>query len=277
VGARPPGSALDPWARGREARYLRVGTDFAHDRAVTTISPYLRAALFGAGLLLAACEVGPDVAGGDDVAEPDAGVDAAPASYSLTVTPTATTQLGTVTMLTVDLSSSHFTGPVALTASGAPASWQVAITPSSVDLTDGQTTTATVKITIPSNGDGAPTGQALTITGTGDPGTRTAMSSVTVENVYVLGIGTPGAGGQHFSGMAGGQIRMKQGAKLRIPNTDAVPHRVHSDGGVPGFPHQPASMAAGAAYEVTLGATGTDTFYCHDHGQGTGIVRLTVE
>ena len=78
-------------------------------------------------------------------------------------------------------------------------------------------------------------------------------------------------------GPAGGQIRMKRGALLRVANTDGVAHRIHSDGDVPGFPHQPASMAAGATYDVTLGATGTDMFYCHDHGQGTGAVRLTVE
>ncbi len=226
-------------------------------------------------VLGAACEVGPDGALVDDPV--DASVDATPADYALTVTPTAAGALGEVVTLTVDVSSSHFAGEVDLTASGAPASWAVVIAPPTVTLTDGGSARATVTLTIPSNGDGAPAGQAVTITGAGAPGPRTATSTVAVANVYTVAIGTPGAAGQHFGTMAGGQIRMKHGALLRVANTDGVAHRIHSDGDVPGFPHQPASMAAGATYDVTLGATGTDMFYCHDHGQGTGAVRLTVE
>ena len=239
-----------------------MSSTIARTTAVATV-------VAGLGLLLAACEVG--------AVGPYAGLDAAPADYALQVTPTGSGGLGTVIELTVDLTSSHFSGPVTVAATGAPANWTVAITPASVDLTDGGTGRATIKLTVPPNGDGAPGGQAINVVGTAAPGQRTATSTVTVENVYTLAIGTPGAQGQHFGTMAGGQLRMKRGAKLRIPNTDAIAHRIHSDAGVSGFPHQAASMAAGAAYEVTLSSTGSDLFYCHDHGQGTGQVRLTVD
>ncbi len=247
-------------------------------RRLSSFVPVVRAAvLVGLGFGLAACDVGEVAPGGDPGTAPDAGVDAAAADFGLTVSPGAGTSLGTTVELTVDLTSRHFAGPVALTASGAPASWTVAILPPTVTLDDGGTASATVRITIPTNGDGAPAGLPVTILGQGAPGARAATAMVTVANVYTLAIGTPGASGQHFGMMAGGQLRMRRGARLRIPNTDSIAHRIHSDAGVDGFPHQAASMAAGAAYEVTLGATGSDLFYCHDHGQGTGAVRLTVE
>ncbi len=238
----------------------------------------VRFALLASILVATGCEVGPQGGGGDDGDDmPDASVDAPAPSYAMTVTPTVVTQLGTVATLMVDITASNFSGPVTLSASGAPASWQVAITPATVDAVADQPVTAEVRITIPSNGDAAPTGQMVTINGASSAGARTAAASVTVENVLVVGLGTPGTAGRHFGTMAGGQIRMKQGAKLRLPNTDTVPHRIHSGGDIPGVPHQAASMPGGGMYEVTLNATGSDIFYCHDHGHGTGEVRLTVE
>ena len=77
--------------------------------------------------------------------------------------------------------------------------------------------------------------------------------------------------------MRGTTVRLKAGTRLHIRNTDTIAHRIHSDAALPGFPHQPASMGPGGMYEVTLASTGSDLFYCHDHGQGTGQVRLTVE
>ncbi|HVV85716.1 MAG TPA: hypothetical protein VHE35_21805 [Kofleriaceae bacterium] len=231
---------------------------------------------------LAACDVGMvppggDPGTGDDDSSNVPSVDAAPPDYTVAVTPAASTTLGTSVDLMIDVEGSHWSGPVALAADGAPASWTVAIDPPTVDAADGVPVHATVHVTIPTNGDGAPSGQALTIHASGDPGVRAASSTVTVDNVYILAIGTPGASGQHFGALAGGQLRMKRGARLRITNTDAIPHRIHSDAGVDGFAHQDSSMPSGQAYEVTLQSTGSDLFYCHDHGQGTGEVRLTVQ
>lgn len=252
----------------------RCGMPFAVGRHVPTSRLSVSTAFL---LAVAACDVGAVGPAPGDSPDAAPAVDAPPPSYRLAVTGAPAGQLGQSLTLTADVTGEHFAGPVALTVSGAPASWTVTVEPSTVTVADGQTAHATITIAVPSNGEAAPAGQALTVTGTADPGERTAAASVTVDNVYVLAIGTPGAAGQHFGSMAGGQLRMRQGARLRIPNTDAIAHRIHSDAGVSGFPHQATSMGAGAAYEVTLGATGSDTFYCHDHGQGTGVVRLTVQ
>ena len=254
------------------------GTGLAVAGDVPSTVRVLRACVLGLALLAGGCDVGVIGPASDDTPEVpvDAAPDAAP-DYSLRATPTARGALGTTLSFTVDASASAFTGRVTLAASGAPASWAVTITPPALELVDGGDASATVELRVPTNGDGAPAGQVITITGSAAPGTRTATSTVTVEDVYTLAIGTPGAQGQHFGALAGGQLRMKRGARLAIMNSDSVPHRIHSDGAVQGFRHQNASMAAGATYEVTLGSTGSDVFYCHDHGQGTGEVRLTVE
>lgn len=228
-------------------------------------------------ILLAACDVGAVGPGPGDSPDAAVPVDAPPPSFRLAVTGAPSGQLGASLTFTADVTGEHFAGPVALTATGALASWMVTIEPTTVTVADGQTAHATITVRVPTNGEAAPTGQALTVAAAGAPGERTASTTVTVDNVYELPIGTPGATGQHFGPLAGGQLRMRQGARLRIPNTDTIAHRIHSDAGVTGFPHQATSMAAGAAYEVTLGAAGSDTFYCHDHGQGTGVVRLTVQ
>jgi hypothetical protein len=238
----------------------------------------------GLGILGGACvgviDGGPNGSPpGDDESEADAGVDAAPADFTVRVTDSARGELGTVIRQTIDVSGSHVGGPVTLAAIGAPAGWSIAIEPATITQVagEGAAPPATMTITIPTNADAAPTGVPITVSATGGPGTRTATTVVTVANVFTMKIGTPGAGGQHFESYANGQLRMKRGAMLRIVNTDAIAHRVHSDAGVDGFPHQASSMPTGAAYEVTLGESGSDLFYCHDHGQGTGEVRLTVE
>ena len=214
---------------------------------------------------------------GDPSGAPDAGVDAAPPDFTVTVAPQATTELGARVQQAIDVGAvDGFAGPVALAVTGAPAGWTVAIEPASVTVGAGPAH-ATLSIMVPTNADAPAAGVPLTITGTAAPGTRAATTTIMVDDVFTLALGTPGATGQHFPTYAGGQLRMKRGATLRIMNGDAIAHRIHSDAGVDGFPHQATSMGTGGAYTVTLTSTGSDTFYCHDHGQGTGTVRLTVE
>lgn len=245
--------------------------------------PAARAALVILGL--AACEVGvtpPGGGGGDDVADPQ--VDAAPtpidapaATYALAVTPaTAATILGTETTFTVTLTSSNFDGPVALAATGAPASWQVAITPATVTLTDGGTATAQVKVTIPSNGDAAPAGRMLTIDATASAGAQSATAALTVAKEYAVTIGAGTGAGSHFGALRGALVRVKSGTVLHVRNADTTAHRVHTGGGIGGFPHQDETMGNGQAYTVTV-QDGSDVFYCHVHERGAGDVNLVVE
>lgn len=212
---------------------------------------------------------------GDPVEAPDAAVDAAPADFQVTTGGPATTELGSRVTQTIDVTGSGFDGTVALEVTGVPAGWMAVVEPATVELGETGPGRATLRVDVPTNAVAGPV--TLTVIGTGGPGARDAATLITVDNTLTLAIGTPGAQGQHFPRFANGQLRMKRGATLRILNTDAVAHRIHSGADVDGFPHQQASMSSGADYRVTLGSTGSEPFYCHDHGQGTGEVRLTVE
>lgn len=240
-------------------------------------------ALLAAGSL-AACEVGVTPVGGDDVTGDDDGVqvdargiDAPAATYSLAVSPTsAATTLGTETTFTVTVDAQHFDGPVTLTASGAPASWAVTITPATVNVVDGGSATATVKVVVPSNGDAATAGMPLTISGSSTvAGAHDGTATMTVAKEYIVGLVGSGTG-PHWGALRGGLVRVKTGTLVRFLNNDTTGHRVHTGGGIGGFQHEGATMNPGSSYAVTV-TDGSDIFYCHDHGQGTGEVNLVVE
>jgi hypothetical protein len=231
-------------------------------------------------LLLAACDVGSQVSGpgGDDDPGVDAAVsiDAAPIpGYSIAVDPpTASTALGTEVTYVVTVQASAFSGPVTLAASGAPDSWTVTFTPPTVTAVDGGTVASEMKIVIPPNGDPAAAGQTLTVDASGAPGPRTATATLTVANEYTFAI-NPGTGeGIHWGPMNGGLLRLRAGSTLHITNSDTIGHRIHAGGGV--FPHQDNTMGPGESYTVQI-LDGSDTFYCHDHGQGTGEVNVNAQ
>lgn len=237
-----------------------------------------------AGLALGGCEVGitggpggggdDDIGGGDDDVP---GIDARQLqpSYRLSIAPpTASTALGTEVSYTVAVDATDFSGPVDLVAAGAPASWNVTITPAQVNVLDGSTVTATVRIVIPPNGEAATTGRALAINATAAPGAQSASAMLTVANEYTFPIAAGTGTGAHWGSMSGGLLRVREGTTLRILNSDTTGHRIHAGGGV--FDHQGATMAPGAAYTVTV-AAGSDTFYCHDHGQGMGEVNINAQ
>jgi hypothetical protein len=236
------------------------------------------------GLTLGGCEVGmtggPGPGGGDDVGGDDdvpADVDARVAmpSYRLSVAPpTASTALGTEVTYTVAVDATDFSGPVALVVAGAPASWNVTVTPATVNVTDGATVTATVRVVIPPNGEAATTALALAINATASPGAQSASAMITVADEYTFPIATGTGTGAHWGAMNGGLLRLREGTTLKIANTDTIGHRIHAGGGV--FDHQGTTMGPGAAYSVTV-AAGSDTFYCHDHGQGTGEVNINAQ
>ncbi len=245
-------------------------------RASALVSFALIPLAFGA----TACDVG-SVAPGDDDPTADAAVapiDAAPTpTFAVTVDPpTATTTLGTETTFTVTLTSSHFAGAVDLTATGASAGWTVAFDASTLTLTDGGTATATARVTVPSNGAAAPTGAALTFGATSPSFSGSGSAALTVSNDFNVDIGVGAGGGAHFGAMRGTTITLKAGTRLHIRNTDTIAHRIHSNGGIGGFDHQAANMGGGASFDVTP-TDGSDSFYCHVHGEGTGSVNLVIE
>lgn len=193
--------------------------------------------------------------------------------------PPAATTLGTSVSFPVQVSPTGFTGTLALTASGAPASWNVRIIPSRMDIFVGDTTTqtATVTISIPTNGDAAPSGQQIVITGSAPTAEHSASTLVTVANEYILPIASGvGATGQHWSPALGGVLSLKSGAKLTIRNDDAIAHQVHTNNTIPGFASQPAPMNTGGTYSNTLGI-GEDSIYCELHGPTTGKLDVKVQ
>lgn len=229
--------------------------------------------------LVAACDVGstlPGPGGDDDPGTDAASIDAAPVpAYSVALDPPAlTTALGTEVTYVVTVQASAFSGPVTLAASGAPASWAITFTPPSVTALDGGTVASEMKVVIPTNAEPAPTGTTLTVDASAAPGPRSASASLTVTNEYTFSIGAGTGTGLHFGAMSGGLLRMRAGATLHITNNDTTGHRIHAGGGV--FEHQPATMAPGASYTVTV-LDGSDTFYCHDHGQDKGEVNINAQ
>ncbi|MEZ4402286.1 MAG: hypothetical protein R3B06_19835 [Kofleriaceae bacterium] len=230
--------------------------------------------------ILAACDVGSVTpGGGDDVPGVDAAipVDAPIPTFAVAVDPpAASTSLGTVTSFTVTLTSSHFAGPVTVAATGAPAGWSVEVLPATITLGDGGTATAQVKVTVPSNAPAAPAGQDLAISATAPAYSASGSAALTVANEFTLNIGQAG-GGIHFGAMNGGVVRLRAGTLFHIKNDDTgTAHRIHTGGGIGGFDHQGSDMAPGGSYDVTP-TGGSDSFYCHDHGQGSGEVNLVIE
>jgi plastocyanin len=229
--------------------------------------------------LVAACDVGSALPGpgGDDDPGADAAVsiDAPVPAYSLALDPPAlTTALGTEVTYVVTVQASAFDGPVALAVSGAPASWTITFTPPTVTALDGSTVASEMKVVIPSNGEAAPAGTPLTVDASAAPGPRSATATLTVANEYTFSIGDGTGAGLHFGAMAGGLLRLRAGATLHITNNDTVGHRIHAGGGV--FEHQATTMGPGQSYTVTV-LDGSDTFYCHNHGQDKGEVNVNAQ
>lgn len=234
-------------------------------------------------LLLPACTVGEvigtpgggDDTGGDDISEvgPDAMPAEDPENFTMTMSPsTLTTTLGTTSHYTLTLTSDNFTGPVTLALTGVPAGWTTTFNPANpVVPLDGELI-VDLAVMLPTDTDATTTTIGVTAWADG-PGTKAAQASMTVTNDYILEIANGTGTGSH--GMPG-TLNLPLGATLHIQNGDLTPHRIHSDGGL-GFPHQDASMAQGAEYTVTPGEISSYSFYCHDHGVGTGVTNLVVQ
>lgn len=218
-----------------------------------------------AALLLAAC-------GGDSTGPVTV------FSISIPQQPEATT-LGTSVSFPVEVKPTGFSGALALNVTGAPASWSARVIPSSMDIFVGDTTTqkATVTISIPTNGDAAPSGQQIAVTATATNAEHEASALVTVANEYILRIASDaGATGAHWSAALGGVLALRSGAKLTIRNDSPIEHQIHTNNTIPGFPSQTTPMAAGTSLSYTVGA-GQDAIYCSLHGESTGVLTVKVQ
>jgi hypothetical protein len=197
--------------------------------------------------------------------------------FSVAVGSAAATTLGSETSFDVTLTSSNFAGPVTLAVSGAPASWTVTIPGNPVTLTSNGNAIVTVTVSIPTDGDPAPAGLALTVDATGTPGTHGGNTAVTVANEVLIPIASGTDVGQHWGALAGTTITIKVGTTITVRNDDATIHRVHYNSGVTGLAHEQTDLATGDSYSQTAAGSGTTVLSCHDHGHATvGEINIDV-
>lgn len=219
---------------------------------------------------------GPDAGPGQNAADaaPNA-PDAAPPDYSMTVTPTGATTLtlGTATAFQIALTSERFVGPVELALTGAPESWNVRFEPSATaTLAYDGTAVVDLIIEIPSNGEAGEI--ALAIDAVAAPGLRTQATALSVANELIIDIAAgTGSGAHPFPS----RVDINVGTSVSIRNSDGTAHRIHSDNGNEGFPHQPDNMGQGEAYTFTVTGTGELNYYCHIHEVVAGVGQLAAQ
>lgn len=188
--------------------------------------------------------------------------------------PTVNTELGTTSMITVNVDAANFTGPVNLTASvidpattTAIPEWTVTLANPSVNITADGITPVVATLTIPSQNSGVLTGE-VKIEATSSLGTATTSSTVTALNQVTITVNANGAQCAYPTA----NTTVKVGTKVRFLNKTTDDLRIHSGGPIPhqgqaGAPAgQPADAAVNGTYEVTVAAAGTATWYCHSPG-----------
>ncbi len=207
--------------------------------------------------------------GGDDTA-----------AISLEVLPPlADMTLGTSTTFDVLVTSDNYSGSVALALQGAPAGWQVAFDSPSLNFTGSGSLAGTMTVTVPTNGQAGAIATALVATASMGPEETPVQFDVEQTLLVPIADGVGSAGAHAFPR----DVTIKSGTVVRFVNYDTTSgHTIHSDGG-DAFPHEDDQMAkapsagqAGGTYEITTGQSGIYTFYCHDHGDNTGIGIVSV-
>ena len=209
--------------------------------------------------------------------------------------PTVNTELGTTSMITVNVDAAGFTGPVTLTASvinpttmAAVPGWSVALSTSSVNVTADGITPVVATLTIPSQNGGQLSG-VVKVDATSSAGSSSAMSTVTALNQVTLAV-TDNNG---ECGYPATPVTVKLGTKVRFLNKFTAAIVIHSnDSNVIGHQGQPAAPADQAAnipvngaYEVVTGSERSDggtlvagraSWYCHSPANDLGGGNPTV-
>jgi plastocyanin len=216
--------------------------------------------------------------GGDDTQPPASPPDAGPpADYALAVSPiSAELVLGETRTFTVTITGANgFSGPVALAATGIPATWSAKFEPATVEVAAGTPGTATLTLSIPTDAEIA-TGM-LDVAGSAAPGERHASKAdIVVKPEIVIRIPQGSVDNPENSFGPNGQVRVRYvapGTKITWVNDDAVNHRIHADG-AGGIQHQQGEIPPGGSYTDTITGAGVIDYNCHIHGQMKG--RLVV-
>jgi plastocyanin len=239
------------------------------------------------GLSLVGCitgEIGP-TGGGDDTGEGE-GEGSGSGSGSQTTdeprimvttdNPTVNTELGTTSMITVNVDAANFTGPVNLTATVVnPATqvavpgWTVTLANPTMNIAADGVTPVVATLTIPSQNTGELTGE-VKIEATSSLGTQSVVSTVTALNQVTI---TVAANGQQCAYPAT-DTTVKVGTNVRFLNKSNVEIEIHSNatniighqGQATAPAGQPGSSVVDGTYEQTVMTAGTVNWYCHTPG-----------
>jgi hypothetical protein len=202
--------------------------------------------------------------------------DAAP-DFSVTADTAAATTLGTQVTIHVHLASTGVSGPVTLTLTGADSTWTVTPPALPVNLTANGQASADVMVTIPSDGNAAPTGTTLTVdavTGTHD---HTATSLVTVANQFIIPIRLGATvGGTHWGVPSADTIRLRIGTQVLFRDDDSSGHIIHANPANIGLAHQGTSspIFQGGTYAQSVTLSGLDRVTCHSHPTDTLVLYV---
>jgi len=264
------------------------------------------------GLSLVGCitgEIGPTGgpgAGGDDQGSGGddgngSGSNAEPRLVISTDNPTVNTELGTTSMITVNVEAEHFTGPVNLTASvvnpttqAVVPGWTVALSTPTVNVTADGMTPVVATLTIPSQNSGELSAM-VKVDATSAMGTMSTNSMVTALNQITIAVTENAGNGQCvYPTGAAASVTVKLGTKVRFVNKFTTdPIVIHSDAtgilGHQGQPNAPAGQAnsipVNGTYEVITGGqdsqgntygTGPARWYCHSPGPNSGQQTVIV-
>lgn len=192
--------------------------------------------------------------------------------FSVAAASVAPTTLGTVTTVSVTVTSTGASGPVTLVVSGAPATWAIS-TPPSATLAANGAVTIPVSITIPTNGDAATSGRTLTFAATVASTQHVATTSMTVANEVIVPIAMGAVAGTHWPAFAGVTTHIHVGTTLTFRNDDSVRHLIHANGNT-GIAHQDPGglgIASGATLSQTTVQMGESNISCHSDGHVDGF------
>ena len=190
--------------------------------------------------------------------------------------------LGNMGIYRITLNSvDGFEGPVALGTDDVPEGWDVSFESDGVvTLAAGESRQIDVQVEFSTTGTYG--NQGFSVNASNETfDTQSVELSADVENVVELEIANNTGGQSHVFPSA--TIRL--GTAIRFVNMDtSQPHRIHSNFGGVGFPHQDNNMQlapsvgeAGGIYEFTVDQAGLYSgWYCHVHGRNVGEGQFDV-
>lgn len=189
-----------------------------------------------------------------------------------TDTGSATTDLNSPATFTITATSEMgFTGTVTLAAVADGADWTSALGTTSLTITSGGT--ATAKMTVSAMGDTAALTGNVKVTATYSGPASDASVAMTFNPILDVKFGDDGTGKALYdtNHLMANPFKLKAGRGIKVINGSTTSaFRVHTNGAISGFIHQPDTSAAGGFY---MGTTNTTTdvgkateFYTHPQG-----------